>query len=77
MLKESLAFVRKMSIGDEGLLRNAIEKYELARKMIKGGMTPAQVKTSLEYATEFTYKGKAYEWKNPAINITGSIPYTH
>jgi ribosomal protein L9 len=78
LTEQDLQFLGRFRVMQNGkevqLFRKGIEKYQLGRKMIAGGYNPKKIKEALEYATEFSYKGKRYSWPSSHFKIKGKIP---
>lgn len=76
--ENDLTFLSRFRIIREGreelLFRKGIEKYRVGMEMIKEGYSPAEVRSELEYATEFAYKNKQYYWPENDFTIKGEIP---
>ena len=56
------------------MFADACSKYRLALRMEADGTDPDKIRSDLEYATEFEYKGEKFSWKLNNIKITGQIP---
>ncbi len=73
--ENDLEFLLRFTYRGQPLFRKGVEKYRLGIQMTKDGITPEKIKEQLEYATEFSYKGKTYSWPETDFRIKGSIPH--
>jgi len=74
LTENDLAIFEQFVYEDEILLPKGLEKYRLGRQMLDDGMSEEAVKTELEYATSYRYKGKKYTWPEVDFTIVGEIP---
>jgi hypothetical protein len=74
LTEKDLEFLGNFRYKGKKMFAKGIEKYRLSLEMIKDEIAPEQVKKQLEYATEFTYKGRQYSWQESNFRIKGKIP---
>jgi hypothetical protein len=72
--KEDLTFLSQFSLHDQPLFQQALEKYKIGLEMIENGSDEKQVRNTLLYATEFTWKNTKYSWPKTPVSFTGNFP---
>jgi len=74
LTESDLKFLERFRYKGKPMFGKAISKYRLGLQMKEDGYSPEEIGELLEYATEFTYRGKKYKWPENNFRIKGRIP---